>query len=513
MIVYFIRFITALGLVFCVSIANAEEDNCNQHVAVNRNLFSNELKVNQQVIRQLESSFFGFNVEWMAFQWSFWDKALKKVNSEVADYLRFFPGAIYRYPGGSISNTMDWRDTIGALARRPQKQFVTYTKPFKAEFGLDEYLSFVKDVNGKSWYVVNLYGDEVGEKPILQLQEQAASLANYVTSQSNTNNSIYRWELGNELERAEYLWLPDKIAMHSSKVAQSIKQIAPTAQFVSFLQEYNALEKKGVKAPEFNKYMGLAMQPITSEFAMHLYYDGKPGGQPIPAKLKSICSAVKNASVSGKSPPVWITEHARVPPNAWVDPNWKKSWKKTADLEAAIGVSDLMIALTMMPEVKGAFIHSLHGTDGPWPLFHRVNNKPFAPSVVFWALKMLRSSMLDTVISNQMASVNNSGYDGGYDVRATVMTNGNRDAYSIWVINRSDKDTQVAVEFPALKNISTKATHTTLSNQSITANNYTNTQTVTPQTNTLKMRFDAAGKTSITLLSHSVSTVTFSLSK
>jgi alpha-L-arabinofuranosidase len=496
-----------------VNVADGEEVDCFQKVTVNHNLFRNELIVDQNIVRRLEPTFFGFNIEWMGFQWSLWDKDLKQTKSEIIDFLRFFPGAIYRFPGGSISNSMDWRDTVGPLAQRPIKPFVSYTKPFKSEFGLNEYLNFVNTVNGKPWYVVNLYGNEHGQKPLLFLQEEAIALANYVNQANGSLTKIYRWELGNELDRSEYSWLPEKILMHSTKIAQSIKQVTTTAQFVSFLEEYNALEKKGVKSPEFNKSMAIGIQSISKDFAMHLYYDGKPGGQPIPNRLKAICNAISSVNVNQQPPSIWITEHARVPPNAWVDPNWEKNWKKTADLEAAIGVADLMISLTMMPEVKGAFIHSLHGTNGPWPLFHKANKQSFAPSVVFWALKMLRSSMLDTVIYSKTASVNQSDYDGGYDIRATVMTNSRRNAYAIWLINRSHDMSLIGLDFPALKHLNLKVTLTTLSNKSKTANNYLNTQTVTPQTTNSIMRFDATGKTNIKLLPNSISTISFSLPK
>ncbi len=102
----------------------------------------------------------------------------------------------------------------------------------------------------------------------------------------------------------------------------------------------------------------------------------------------------------GQSHPVWMTEHnARVPENAWTKPDWKALWPETANLQAAISVADMLIATAQMPEVKGGMVHALHASDGPWPMFHRSRDgNHIYPSAVFYALQMLRTSMLPEVL-------------------------------------------------------------------------------------------------------------------
>ena len=109
----------------------------------------------------------------------------------------------------------------------------------------------------------------------------------------------------------------------------------------------------------------------------------------------------------------WVTEHARWPEGQ--GEAWNGNWHQSADLGAAIGVSDLIITTTQLPQVKGGDLHALHGTTGPWPMFHLPSGQSaYYPSVPMHAYALLRETLLPDVLATRVDSGNPSGYAGGY---------------------------------------------------------------------------------------------------
>lgn len=466
-----------------------------------------------RAVRRLAPAFFGFNLEWVEFQQSLWDMPSGKVRGDVADWLRGFPGAVYRYPGGTIANSMDWRDTVGASGMRPTRQFVSWTGPFPARFGLDEYLDFVRDVNGQPWYVVNIFGNSDGEMPLGGMAKQAGQLSEYlVRKRQDGLPGILRWELGNELDRGEYRWPPEKLAAAARLAASEIQRSDPEARFVSLMQEYPAQGEIGITASQYNRRLAGALGNQAGEYAMHAYYDDLPGGQPIPIRVRAICEAVRDAQAVSSQRPVaiWLTEHASVPPNAWVDPNWKNSWPRTGDLGAAISMADMVIAAAQIPEVQGAFVHALHGTDGPWPLFHQEKSGRVYPGAVYWALRILRDSMLQEALPTTTRSPDHSRYDGGYDLRALVMADAERKRYAVWAVNRSGQPLAARLSISALKNLKLAGKHVWLADRTPRANNYLVGNRVLPAESTIELAFNEADSATVILPAYSVSALSFS---
>ena len=472
-----------------VTVANAGKDtgSCGSNISVQR---TSEylITADDRVVKILQPHFFGFNIEWIGFQEDLWDSNLLAVKPEVISALQAIPGAVYRYPGGTLANHFDWRASLGPYGSRPLRRAVNWRGPLITHFGFYEYLDFVATVGGQSWIVPNLYGDFIGETGVSELTSQAGQWA---AAALKSGAKVLRWELGNELDRNPYQWPPEKYSARALEVAKEIRVNDPSSRFVSFLQDYDAQPR--ITASAYNTITSKMLESLAPDHALHLYYDGAPGGPPIPNRLRHLCgsSAVIQAAV-GYPAKIWVTEHARWPAGKSTDSEWKKNWYKTNNLEGALSVADMVIALSQIPNVEGAFLHSLAGTSGPWPLFHRTSSG-LRPSAVYWGLRVLRDSMLDHVLVTQTNSRNDSGYTGSYDIRASLLTNSNRSKFVLWAVNRTGKEGKIGMSLSMLAGKNILARLITLSDTNPEANNTLDGQRILPRDQTINLTFVKGG--------------------
>lgn len=464
-------------------------------------------------LRTLKPSFFGFNLEWIPFQLSLWDQSRGTVKKDIAGYLRAFPGAVYRYPGGTVANNFDWHEAIGDSNSRPLKKYADWLLPIQVEFGLDEYLSFVKYVNGEAWYVANLHGYLDGEMPSSGMSKSVGEVAAYLSEKHKQGfPAIKRWELGNELDRGEYLWTPKKLGSVAESIKDEIVNHDHNARFVTFLQDYPAMLKAGFNMADYNGLIIRRANKYSSEYAHHLYYDGPPNSPPVASRLEMVCDEIGKAESNGiplKS--IWLTEHARAPEGAWLTSDWKKLWPKTSNFTAAIGVADMMIATAQLPEISGSFVHALHGTDGPWPLFYRSKSGGLRPTPVMASLRLLRESMLPNVLFSSTESNNQSDYEGGYDMRAVVMSDEQRVRYSAWAINRASKPVEVVVGINALSNKKLTGQHRWITSETLRVGNVQGEAQTGIVSEDVNLDFDPSGNVSVILPPYSISTYSLAI--
>lgn len=489
---------------------------CAARVAVKSGDYSHALAAVTTTPRHvLTPSFFGFNLEWMEFQSALWDSSIKSpagdkvggVRPAAVAYLKAnFPGAVYRYPGGSNSNYFDWSVATGPLATRVAKKQVTWANPGVVAFGPDEYLKFVRDVGGQAWYVANLYGNTADELPAAQLADSAGKLAAFMKKERDAGlPGVLRWELGNELDRAPIFWQPEKVNAKAATVEAAILAADPSAKFASFLQEFQALPT--VTSSVYNAKVAAALKDVVKDYAMHLYYDGEPNGQPINQKMFTVCRAINHAKSGGvTTPSIWVTEHGRIPPGAFAKADWSYLYSGTADMTAALGVADFLIAAAQIPEIKGNMVHALHASNGPWPTLHQPAGTDAYPAATMVAMTALRAAMLPNVLDSTTASKNVSAYGGGYDFRAVTMSDDARKKYSIWAVNRSGQRIVVKFKLPALKSLKLNVAFNHVNKTGSASSNYSYKSAVAATKETAVMQFDANGEASVTLYPESVST-------
>src|SRR5271155_3858042 len=96
---------TAMILAFsCLMVPEAGAESCKYNPDYQKPALQHQLVINPgKVIRVLSPSFFAFNLDWPRFQLSWFKHGPESEYKELVDYLRASPGAIYRYPGGTVS--------------------------------------------------------------------------------------------------------------------------------------------------------------------------------------------------------------------------------------------------------------------------------------------------------------------------------------------------------------------------------------------------------------------------
>lgn len=467
------------------------------------------LSVSDRVVKTIGPEYFGFNLENTEFQLSLWDPEKHQVRPEVVRYLKdHFPGAVYRYPGGTTSNYHRWKTSVGVVKKRVPVRINDWTELPRIEFGVDEFLDFVDSTGGQVWYVLNLKGDIDKLVSIDTMAREAGELTRHIHERKVP---VLRWELGNELDRFEEKWISNLYVDRAKAVMASVRKIDPKARFVAMMADFDAQSDRGINASQYNTALARGLKGQVSEFAQHLYYDGEPDGPPVPNRTNHVCESIADARAGGIPADdigFWITEHARWPEGQGEE--WNGNWNQSGDLGASIGMADLIISSTQLPQVKGSDLHALHGTTGPWPMFHMPQGKSaYHPSVTMHAYALLRETLLPEVLATEARSANPADYGGGYSARGTVMASADRSKYSVWAINRDAKPTEVTLNLSALAGRKVKAGLASISGATPQLNNYGSEVVDGPSRQQVDLSFDAKGVARYTVGPNSISGLTF----
>lgn len=393
----------------------------------------------RQVSTNSGKSLLGVHSLWWGVQDYLFDSKQGRLYPPVELLLKHV-GGVVRYGGGV--NEISWRACIGDVSSREASKVVDWAGPMRCRFGISEYLDVVSSIDvAETWFIANLVSDGHGDEAISTVAGEAASWATYVRDHAPSKTRY--WELGNELERGKHRWDPSRIAQRASAVAKEIHRADSNANLVLPLIEYNAAGQP--KRSVFNeKLLRSFNEPLTG-VALHLYYDGFPGGPSIRTQLRTVQeSADLVRRIKGKPAQVWITEHGRWPKGMPADLDWKKNWHMTNDIDGALSTADFLIGLSQIEDVAGAMVHGLRA--GPWNVFENTRSG-LKPSGVGMLLGLLGTTPRDIRLQTRTMSQNHSAYAGGYDIRGAAFLDKSGTLMSLWVVNRNDQPTRVDIDF------------------------------------------------------------------
>ena len=192
----------------------------------------------------------------------------------------------------------------------------------------------------------------------------------------------------------------------------------------------------------FDTNVARGLGDMVDGVAFHAYYDGIS----IPRVLEHM-SGLRSSyrSVLGAAtPPSFVTEHARWSSRPAVG-QWSDTWHVTGNLSGALSSADFILSIAALPWVSAANWHSL-GALSPWQLIHvHPESGTLFPNVVYWALRVLRHGFLDEVVAAAVESAGESGYKGGYDVRALATRSNRHPKVSVVSVNRASVPKRVRV--------------------------------------------------------------------
>lgn len=378
---------------------------------------------------------------WWGHQADLWIPGTTDNYPAVDSFFRRTKGVI-RYGGGA--NEISWKACNGPAASRRAVKAVDWAGPMNCAFGVPEYLATVRATGGSAiWLIANIAGIDHQPFSMGELLAEAGQAASALKT-SGDNLQRY-WELGNELERGHYRWPPEMIAGRASAAGREIMNRDPEARLVLPLIEYDDPNQPPRKM--FNEKLLRAMTQPINDVALHLYYDGAPGGATIPTQLSTVVdTAALYRRVTGHAGAIWISEHGRWPQGDAGAKDWKSNWYKTNDMDGVLATADFLIGLAQVEDVAGAMLHGLRA--GPWNVFDKTLLGP-EPSGVGKLLLLFAQTGPATRLQTRSFSQNQSHYKGGYDMRAAAFESTDQRTISVWLINRAPVPIAVRVDLPA----------------------------------------------------------------
>lgn len=425
--------------------------------------------------------FFGFNLNWYAFQAQVWNNGTAMLNniSMETQFTNWLPGVRQRFPGGNNSVSWVWDQTQGPISSRSDWESFYSGILTTPHFGIDEFLNYANSINAKSFFhVLNLSGlfpsdiDQIATKEALATNN--AALASYLDQQWPSNYP--QWQLGNELERQRINFSHQELADRSQASIDAIRAVQPDSRFIAHLREH---DYQGDSWQLFmqNMYDDL---PQVHDHALFAYYDPSQDNGFIPAnpilywipwymyKLQENIDYFENVVRPGQTARIWITEHARRRLEVdWDDPPLDSTGNAydptpwlTSNLGGSISTADYLTAIMQVPQVLGSMYHGSPG--GPWRLFDdSLYDGDFDPLTIFWTMALLNQNTLANVVATVNESTNDAGYPGNYDTRAVSFHDGNC-AVKMWIVNRRNEVLDFRITIPLWSNKAISIAHSSI---------------------------------------------------
>lgn len=365
----------------------------------------------------------GFNCPWFAIQGYEWPSGIWNPQQTVsntlpptpgdirADIITFMknsvPGVVYRYPGGTTSNTFRWQQTVGT-SRSAQNADGYNTYPV---FGFNEFMTFIENVKGVAMITVNVSaGADEAANWVAYANATTGTWADLRTAHGHPSPyNIKYWEIDNELDLGSPpLSTKNDYADACAAFITAMKGVDPSIKIIA-----HAASAPWGGPTDWYTWHQTVLDKVGSELAgiaFHPYYDGIS----IPNTMQFI-SQIWNDCGPYSTLRIYHTENARYQGND------QTTWAATTSNIGTVSTIDFMLASLYHQENAMTIYHAFAGT-GPWRLFNGIgadgkqsNNihcvRPLAHAFKLYARNVYGKEVLTT----STASSNYSNY--GYDVR------------------------------------------------------------------------------------------------
>lgn len=455
---------------------------------------SPSILVKSEVARTVDNPLqLGFNTPWNSFQGNnqlittLWNSTTRTVSPELVEFLkRDFKGATYRYQGGSL---FEWTRAVGPVANRQQMKWYSMDSSASAfpYFGVDEYLAFVKQVNGVPLIQLNVITNDGGwvasQSDWIERKKRDLGFFEYVNAPVNedwngdgtyqgqlraANNGgnttpygVKIWELGNETDtnQASHGYTADLYASRCAEL-MAIMRSTPGGDKLILVPHGRTQpwEYTNPANPWPNDHYS-----VWNTAVMNILNPGSP----TPADGLAIHPYYRGISVGwagdfvnifhtqpASHPNVYITEHA-----VWVNGGTNQwTWGRTTDLTSAVDVTDFVLRQAQKPFVKLALNHELASV-GPWQPFNIVEpagnystSTVFTPRPLAYALRIVHKSLDQAVIQKTDVVTpftfvhSNGGVD--YDISATGFNYSGTPIYGALWSSKATVPRDAALTFP-----------------------------------------------------------------
>lgn len=128
---------------------------------------------------------------------------IKGMRRDVLGLLKELNAPVYRWPGGNFVSGYDWRNGIGDPDKRPTFRNPAWSGLEYNDFGLDEYITFCREINTEPMIAVNDgFGDDFSAAQEVEYANGGADTLMGKWRASNGNDRPYGvkfWCIGNEM--------------------------------------------------------------------------------------------------------------------------------------------------------------------------------------------------------------------------------------------------------------------------------------------------------------------------
>ncbi|MFD7508506.1 alpha-N-arabinofuranosidase [Streptomyces sp. NPDC059853] len=201
------------------------------------------------------------------------------LRTDVLDLVRELGVTAIRYPGGNFVSGYKWEDSVGPKEDRPRRLDLAWRSTESNQFGLSEFIDFVRKVGGTPMMAVNLGTRGVAEA--LELQEYANHPGGTALSDLRAAHGdkdpfdIRLWCLGNEMDGP---WqtghkTAEEYGRLAAETARAMRQIDPDVELVACGSSNSGMDT-------FAAWEATVLEhayELVDHVSLHAYYEERDG--------------------------------------------------------------------------------------------------------------------------------------------------------------------------------------------------------------------------------------------